>query len=417
MHRQKWFNLSSDEAFGAGQTKKQKDQLGELLQYQASRKRFKNFNRRSDLASFFGVRWQMDVADLGGSKAFNFYATEKREKLYALIVVDLFSKYVFARALSSRKGDEVVEALKSILSSLKSPFPEKPAQIQSDEGGEFKNDKVKRFFNENGIEHKFEKGRLKDVVVERVIREFKKIAVLYLEAKPKAFVQWRTVVPRIANLINSKYNRSLHLSPDLVLKWWPKIQRQQIERMNILPFKDYMEKQKNLLKKNYAWKEDSKTFHLNQWVLVPNEKSNVEKETVRNYTYKPWKITSVSMDRIPFLYHLTDAKGNKAARAYYAKELRVLTKVPLKGNMPLAGILHERKRRGKTQWLVRFVDHESAYDKYINARKNGFPPPRDIRLIPKGAKPIKYSSQVPGARRLQNQRAYKKRKDKEKTSV
>jgi len=412
MSQREWFDLKSKNAFGAGNSKDQKEKLGELLQYQVSRKRFKTFPRRRDLSLFFGVRWQMDVADLGGAKAFNFPATEERKKLYALIVVDLFSKFVFARALNSKRGEDVVTALKSILSSLKSPFPDKPSLIQSDAGGEFKNDKVKKFLEERNIEHQFEKGRLKNAVVERMIRNFKKVAVLYLEAKPSAFSQWSKIVPQLATLLNSKANRSLGISPEEVQYHWPEIQKKQLDQLKIVPFDSYVAMQKKLLEKNFKWTDGNKKWFINEWVLIPNEKNQIEKETVRNYTYKPWRIVGVSVDRIPYLYFLRDAKGKPADRYYYAKELRPLKNVPLKGKMPLAGVLNERMKNGKRQWLARFVDHDPSFDQWISERKKGFPPPRDPRFIPKGAKPIKKTSQLPGARKEQNRLAYIKRKEK-----
>jgi len=398
MKEKEWFDIRSPKAFSSGKSAREKEVLSHLLAYQTSRKRFKNFRRRGDLASFFGVRWQMDLADVGGSKAFNFPATEKREKRYALLVVDIFSRYVFARGIPSKKGQDVVDALKDILTSLKSPFPKKPSVVQSDEGGEFKNDKVKSFFAAEGIEHRFERGRLKDVVVERVIREFKKLAVLYLESKPKAFNNWNEVVLLIAGRLNEARNRNLKMSPQNALKEWPTLQRLQIRKMNVLPFNRYLAQEKNLLKDSFSWKDAGKKFFLNRWVLTPHEKTSYEKETVRNYTYKPWKIVGVSMDRIPFLYTLRDAKGKKAPRQYYAKELRTLPRVPLKGRLPLAGILAERVKKGKKQWLARFVDHEPSFDKWIPERKKGFPPERDVKRIPKTARPIKQTSQIQGAR-------------------
>ncbi|NER52585.1 MAG: hypothetical protein F6J92_39295, partial [Symploca sp. SIO1A3] len=67
------------------------------------------------------------------------------------------------------------------------------------------------------------------------------------------------------------------------------------------------------------------------------------------------------MDRKPYLYQLRDNLGKHAKRLYYARELRPLAKKPLKGNVPLAGVLAKRMKKGKEEWLARFVDFEKKY--------------------------------------------------------
>jgi len=406
-----WFSLQNKKsAFAPAKTKRDKETLQGLLQYEASRKRHLKFERRADVAPFFGIRWQMDVADLGGSKAFNAPALERRAKVYALVVIDLFSKFVFARALPTKKGKDVVKQLKIIFGKLKAKrYSGLPTVVESDKGREFSNSVVAKYFDSLGIIHKFEMGKLKNQVVERCIREFKKISVLYLERYPSQLKHWRTVAPAVASILNERPNRSLNgLSPNQIFTEWPSVREKVINRMNITPFKRYVALQKRLLIPGFKVKDGNKKLGIGDWVLLIHEKTPYEKETVRNYTYKPYQIVAIAVDRKPFMYKVRDAKGKKGKRLYYAKELQVL-KGRIKGRLPLAGVLDEKKVKGKTYWLARFVDHGKPFDKWIPEKKKSIAPPRDATDIPRGDTPIKASFQkLKGGKRGRKKKNNKK---------
>jgi hypothetical protein len=370
-----WFNLSSKNAFSAGKTPAQKQRLSKYLAYETTRGVRRKFPRRADISPFFGLRWQMDVADLGGKSSFNVPTAESKPRLYALVVIDLFCKYVFIRALKTKKGPEMVGALKSVFSELRPPFPQTPKVIESDAGGEFSNRHVQDLMKKKGIKHKFTSGKHKNEAAERAIRSFKKIVVPYLESNPAAFSKWNRTVKSVSQRMNERTNRSIGTSPLKALKDWPSVQSKVIERMKITPFSEYSHLQEKLLKGEKI-KDGAKKFGLNDWVLVVHDKKSFHKETVRNYTYKPWQIISISVNRRPFLYRLRDANGKKAKRRYYAREMRLMTRNPLKGKIPVKELLDERKvRGGRKQWLAKYVDHEDEYNQWEPERKRDFRPP------------------------------------------
>jgi hypothetical protein len=371
-----WFNLSAKNAFSAGKSASEKKRLSRYLAYETTRGIRRRFPRRADISPFFGLRWQMDVADLGGKSSFNVPTAEKKPRLYALVVIDLFCKYVFIRGLKTKKGPEMAAALKSIFSELRPPFPQNPKVIESDAGGEFSNRSVQQLMQKRGIRHKFTAGKHKNEAAERAIRSFKKIAVPYLESNPEAFSKWNRTVKSIANRMNDRTNRSIGTSPVKALKDWPSVQAQVLNRMNITPFSEYSRLQEKLLKGEKI-KDGSKKFGVGDWVLVAHDKKSFHKETVRNYTYKPWQIISISVNRRPFLYRLRDANGKKAKRRYYAQEIRLMRRNPLKGKLPIKEVVDERGARGgRKQWLAKYVDHEDEYNRWEPARKRDFQPPK-----------------------------------------
>jgi len=393
-----WFNLKrkGGRAFSSPKTKEERREFEKLLAYQTSRGRSKRFPMRKDSAPYFGVRWEMDLLDLGGKKSFNAPSKGEAPKRYALVIYDVFSKAFFARALADRQGKTVVAALENIFKNLRPPYPNRPLEIQCDEGGEFKNEAVKKFMAEKDVRLTYVRGPRKNQSVERAIRSFKKVAVPYMEHYKNA--TWENCVRAVANFLNGRENRVIGMSPDQAASNSPSdvnlMQEKTVDENSVNDFSHYKKDQSNFV-------TGKSKYSKGDWVLVAHDKTPYEKETVRNYLYKPFKIVGASMERRPYLYYLQDSKGKKGLRAYYAREMRKIKNFPLSGKLPLAGILDRREGSGgKEEWLARFVDHGKEFDKWIEARKFEHPP-EDEKEIAKGEKPIKQTRDKRGARKKQ----------------
>jgi hypothetical protein len=379
-----WFKLKKATKgkivpFSAPKLSQHKKELQNYLAYETSRKAFKHFPQRTDLETFYGQRWQMDVADIGGNISFNIPAAEKKPKLYALLMIDLFSKGLRGISLPGKSATTTAEALKKCLNDT--PSWQRPRIIESDAGGEFQNSIVRKLLKDTfHIDLVIRGGVHKNEVIERAVRNFKKIAVLYLETHLDSLTNWKekweNLVPRIINLLNSRINRNVHWSPEEVIHHWRDVQKTNIERMQIVPFDQYLTYQTDLINGKRI-KDGSQAFGLNDWVLVRNEKHAYDKETVRNYSTKPWQIKFIAVDRIPFTYVLKDEEGHPAKRAYYGKELRRMQRNPLKGDRPIKNIVKEKVGpNDKKQWLVQFLDDRPDATHLIPARKELIQLPR-----------------------------------------
>jgi transposase InsO family protein len=378
-----WFKLKKPSKgitpFSAPKLSQHKQELENYLAYETSRRAFKHFPRRTDVETFYGQRWQMDVADIGGNISFNVPAAEKKPKLYALLMIDLFSRTLRGKSLPGKSAPTTAAALEEILSST--PEWERPKIIESDAGGEFRNAKVKDLLKDKfNIELIIRGGIHKNEVIERAVRSFKKVAVLYLETHLDTLVGWKEkwegLVPKIIVLLNHRTNRNIHWSPEEVASHWREVQKTNIERMSIVPFEQYLAYQTELAQGKRI-KDGSQTFGLNDWVLVRHEKHDYDKETVRNYSTKPWQIKFIAVDRIPFTYVLKDEEGRPAKRTFYGKELRRIQNPPLKGDRPIKNIVQEKTLpNDKKQWLVQFLDDRPHDTTWVPARKELIQVPR-----------------------------------------
>jgi hypothetical protein len=387
--------------------KRKLKQLQRTLPYAANRKAFKKFERRRDVSQFYGLRWQLDLAELGGgTKTFNEPSARKRPKMMAHLAVDLFSKKLWAFAVTTKEGSDTVAALQYFFSTLKSPYPKRPLQIEMDKGGEYTNKTVKSFLKEEDIRAVYVKSIHKNEVVERAIRSFKTIAVTYIETHPSEFDlltpegrrmwsrRWARLVRRIARAMNDRVNRSIGVAPSEVPENQEAVQDKIIDSMRIGTVAQYMARKKAFGSQK-GLKDGTKYFRRGQWVLVKHDKTDFEKETVRNYNYKPWQIISAAFGRQPFLYLLRDEWGKPARRRYYGRELLPLESKQFKGQRPLAGILAKSVDRNKKRWRARFVDYGPEGDSWISAERRGIPPPSKRGQVPRGSEAIKSARDRP----------------------
>lgn len=85
--------------------------------------------------------YQIDLIDMSNYVKEN--KINKIEYSWILTMIDIFSKQTFAKALKNKSEDIVLIGLKSLIDDNKLD----PLVIQSDNGPEFVNNKMKKYFN------------------------------------------------------------------------------------------------------------------------------------------------------------------------------------------------------------------------------------------------------------------------------
>ena len=97
---------------------------------------------------------------------------------FILTVIDVFSRYAWARPLKSKHGKEVAAALKDIFAEGRIP-----KRLQTDQGKEFYNTPVRRLLDKHGIELFSIKSAYKAALVERFNRTLKHRIWRYFTSK------------------------------------------------------------------------------------------------------------------------------------------------------------------------------------------------------------------------------------------
>ena len=107
------------------------------LQRDTKRKR----KRRKIVVSGVDSQWAVDLADVQNLK------TDNDGVKYFLVVIDVFSKFLFIEMLKDKKASTVLEGMKKILDKGRQPIT-----IFSDKGGEINNQLMRKELKRRNIE-------------------------------------------------------------------------------------------------------------------------------------------------------------------------------------------------------------------------------------------------------------------------
>ena len=121
-----------------------KDFLENQVPYQITKKPERPINRPV-IGEYPNHRWEADLIDMTLYEGYN------KKRKYILTVIDCFSKYVFAIALVRKYPENIIAALEEI--HQKSGVY--PVILQTDNGTEFKNNKVAEFCESKNIKQVF----------------------------------------------------------------------------------------------------------------------------------------------------------------------------------------------------------------------------------------------------------------------
>jgi hypothetical protein len=139
---------------------------------------------------------------------------------FILLVIDIFSKYVWLRPLKDKKGESVSRALEDVLAEGRSPN-----RIRTDKGQEFRFRLVDAVLKQRGILHLFAQNtEIKANYVERVIKTIKsKVYRYFTHTQSYNYVK---DLQKFANSYNKIYHRTIGMPPNKVTKgketnlWW-----------------------------------------------------------------------------------------------------------------------------------------------------------------------------------------------------
>ena len=100
-----------------------------------------NFERRRVISNYIDHIWGIDLITMIK------YSKQNNNYKHILIVIDFFSKYSWCYPLKNKNSNEIINPFKDIFKKSKRSLN----FIQSDEGSEFTNKQVQKFFNDNNI--------------------------------------------------------------------------------------------------------------------------------------------------------------------------------------------------------------------------------------------------------------------------
>jgi hypothetical protein len=326
----------------------------------------KKFKRNKVYVSGMDEVWAADLADMS-QEAEDGYR-------YILTVVDVLSKYAWARPIKTKEGKVVANELKGIIKES----GRKPKNIWADEGKEFYNKDVANL----GVRVYSTYGPGKASVVERFNKTLKE--KLWKKFDENNDRNWLEILPEVMREYNSTKHSTTGMTPVEASK---------------------KENEKKLVKKQLGKevpKRKPAKFEIGDWVRISRVKKTFEKGYIANWSRETFKVASRSyyVKEGIWKYYLDDYAGEPIKGTFYEEELQ---KTALDDVYLVEKTISKNKKTGEE--YVKWLGYPESFNSTIKATDTVHefvvePVPQPETLAPRG--PItekKHKIEVPEQKR------------------
>ena len=328
--------------------------------YNITTKNFKDFlKQRDDYTTHRPVRhafatqkiWvgginqlhQGDLMDMSG-------LAKRNDKIkFLLAIIDCFSRVAVVVPLLNKSANEMVKAIHKVYDDT-----EKPLQFMSDQGLEFKSNRMQEYFRENEIQFMTPYGNTKCAFVERFIETFKRMIWRYMT--DKATYRYIDVLPKLVDTYNNTYHRSIGMAPS------------QVSEQNAKNVFTYMYGDPLSYKIKNKKKKRNYKFKVGDYVRVANYKWPFKKGYTQTYSSEIYRVAERLIHLEPVQYRIQSLNGDMVKGKYYAQELTLTTYSPSKV-YPIEKIIKKEKRNGVDYVQVKWLGWDKSYNSWLPANQ------------------------------------------------
>ena len=284
-------------------------------------------------------QWDIDLMDVGS------LAKKNDGVKFLLIVIDVFSKYLFARALTSKSGKEVRGALESIFAEGR-----KPKVCRFDQGREFSNRSVEDLLKSESVRFFTTQNETKANFAERMIKTLKKAIYRYITHTDKE--RYIDKLQDFVNSYNHSYHRTIGMPPASVNNgnersvWWYTYWPKADENFEIRPYK----------------------FELGDRVRVSYLGRTFEREYDFKWSGEIFQVRARYRRDGINVYRLKDYLEEDIKGSFYEAELKKI-KVPEDKAWKISKVLKTHKRKGKKEHLVRWLHWPKKFDSWVSDKE------------------------------------------------
>ena len=291
-----------------------KNILKSIPSYTLHKQPRKKFKRRPIMTSRPGLYMNCDLLEYSELSKTN------KNYRYLLVCQDMFSRYVYTEFLKNKKADSVVAAFKKNFKKTHHNYK----YLQSDEGGEFFNSKLKKLLNKHGIHHYHTHNReTKASLVERFLRTYQ--SVLYrmmTEKNTNKFLSQHKKIISSYNMrphsgLNARTPHDVHFLKDL-------------RKINVIAKEILDIKLKKYIRKSKPRQKNKKTINRSaklkvgsyvRLVLASVTQAKFTKGYNQQNTQEVFKIHTIKKNTQPITYKLKDLSNELIKGSFYYEEL------------------------------------------------------------------------------------------------
>lgn len=263
------------------------------------------------------------------------YAKFNKGFRYILVVINVFSKYVWALPVKRKTGKEVTAAMQTILKKMKKI----PKNIQTDNGKEFYNKDFNSLMETYKLNHYSTYSNLKASIVERVNRTLK--SLMWKQFSLQGNYKWLNLLQHLVDKYNNTVHSTIHMKP---------------KDINIKNSKSVIIK----FRKNTTLNKDTVKFKVNDPVRISKYREQFSKGYTPNWSNEIFKIRKVQ-HTTPTTYLLQDQNLEDILGSFYSEELK-------KTSYPDVYLVEKILRRKGNRVLVKWLGLDSRFNSWINKK-------------------------------------------------
>ncbi len=310
--------------------------LDQQLSHNLHKPARKTYPTRRYMVRGLDKQWQADLVEMQPFEKVN------SGNRYIMTVVDVFSRFGYARALKRKTGPLVAEALQSIFN-----MGRVPNYLQTDQGLEFYNAPVKNLLKEYNVELFSIYSQHKAALVERFNRTLK--GKMYRAFTHFGSYRWVDILPKLVESYNKSEHRSIGMAPIMVTK-------DNETELWIRQYGDKLTKPKKPPK-----------FKLGDRVRLSKARGVFTRGFYPNWTEETFKIHAINTKYSPITYKVRDYNNEVIEGSFYKYELQSVEDDQI---FRIEKVMRTRGTGRRKEALIKWQGSpETSWIKYSEIRK------------------------------------------------
>lgn len=269
-----------------------------------------------------------------------------------LVVIDVFTRYVWISPLHNKTSASVLHALEKCFKVIGPP-----CKVRSDSGKEFRANQVQRYLKSMDVKHFVTQGESKNNYVERVIKTFRSLMHRYM--KRKRSFRYIDSIEAIVENYNKKPHSSLGNTAPIEIN-----EDNEVDQIVSLYLTLPVAKKKKKINKRKMKKKSPFRFKIRDNVRISHLKHTFEREFMEKYTGEIFKIKLRFIKQNIPMYKLQDLNEEELVGSFYQAELQKVEK-PEETLWEVEKIVSKRRRNKKNMVLVKWLNFPSSFNSWI----------------------------------------------------
>ena len=310
------------------------------------------FPRIRVLVGEIDYQWDSDLIDFNNKQESN------EGYSYIFLCIDILSRYVWTKAIKSKKGPEIIQGFKDIFEG----DDRMPQILRTDAGGEYKTRGLKSFLKENNIKHFFTQNELKASYAERVIKTIRSRIFRYFTHRRTE--KWVDILADITTSYNNTIHSSIKMTPSSVTR---ENSPALIKSLYIDIPPDKIKKEKKLAKQRQIIYK----IKIGANVRIAKLRHVFVREYNQKFTGELFIVRDRFVSQGKAFYKLKDYLNEDVEGSFYERELQVVD-VDADSPWEIEDIIKTRKRRGyERESLVRWRHFPPRFDSWVSESEIG----------------------------------------------